>query len=422
MRMLVIILVQASLGYITYDESTFRSFHIANKGFLCFKNYQRTQTVRFKDSFENIPKVILIPELFDILTETVNYSLEILSISERNFTLRIICSEGLVNGVHYRWLAIDDARIQVISQFNLNEFNEKAFDKVNRNAQKYFVSLISVSYKGEVNFELKVSEITESKVVVVISDPMEKLSNIISLGYQIVLGTDDMLQSFGMKETDSLNSYISEKYQLKQESWFIVPFQGFQSNSDDKMRLKKIYYSDSNFQWYEIKGVSCCCDIVDKHSPMWMSFVSTLELTSFVFGKVNIKQMVNLKTDYTDSFKAVLQGQINYIMNFGETKQVIHKDQQSIQLNIYVKCNPDEMTYIEFNYGKEQNTNSNTFIHKCNWIFNEILYSIQLIRTSIAYQELIFNIQDEKCEISQVLYNQRLIKVKLFEIIKTKID
>lgn len=66
--MILLVLLRLSLGYITYDESTFRSFTVINKGFLCFNNYERTQLVHFENSFINIPKVILIPDLFDIPT------------------------------------------------------------------------------------------------------------------------------------------------------------------------------------------------------------------------------------------------------------------------------------------------------------------------------------------------------------------
>ncbi|CAD8123910.1 unnamed protein product [Paramecium sonneborni] len=409
------------LGFITYDESTFRSFHLINQGFICFQNYQRTQMIRFRDSFEQIPKVILIPELFDIPTETVSYNLEIMSISEKNFTLKIKCTDGVVNGIHYRWLAIDDARIQVINQFNINEFEEKTFDHVNGNAQHYFVSLISLSYKGQVNFEVKVSEITESKVVIGITDPTQQLQNLVSLGYQIILGTEDMLQSYGIKETDQYNAYLSQYYPLKQQSWFIIPFQGFQSYPEDRMRLRKIYYSNETYKWYEITTVGCCCYLVHKHSPLWMSFVSTIQMTPFVFGKVKIKQMKDTQTNYINTFKAKILGQNEFIMDLGETKQIIHKDSQSIFLIIFAKCNPNDIVSIKFHYGQSSNIIFHTSKYKCDQSFQEIVFSVQLVQTSIAYQELIINLSEEKFEITQILYNQLLSKVKLFEIIKTAI-
>ncbi|CAD8204338.1 unnamed protein product [Paramecium pentaurelia] len=66
--MILLTLQQISQGYIIYDQSTFRSFNVINKGFLCFKNYERTLYVNLKDSFRNIQKIILISEIFDILT------------------------------------------------------------------------------------------------------------------------------------------------------------------------------------------------------------------------------------------------------------------------------------------------------------------------------------------------------------------
>ncbi|CAD8106216.1 unnamed protein product [Paramecium primaurelia] len=417
--MIWLTLLWISQGYIIYEESTFRSFNVINKGFICFKNYERTQNVYFNDSFRNIPKIILIPELFDIPTQSVDYSLEILAVTEKYFTLKIKCSDGIVNGILYRWIAIDDQRITVISQFNIKDFQEKNFEFDNANTQIYFISLISVSYIGIVDFQVQVSGITQDKVSVMITSLDGQLSNILSFGYQIVLGTEDILQPLGMKQTDSLKAFISQQYPLKSESSFVIPLKGLQYDSINLLKFMKIYHFDESFQWYEFTAIGCCCNVAQIHEPVLINYMSTFQFTPFIFGQVQIKQVVDSKINYINSFQAQIQGNSHLITNLGETKHRIHKDNKSIFLSINVKCSSNEILLLEFYYGSNPHIDTKYFKHKCNGIFKEIFYTVQLVPTVTAYQYLIINIAEEKCEISQILYNQQQQRVKLFEIKKT---
>ncbi|CAK66301.1 unnamed protein product (macronuclear) [Paramecium tetraurelia] len=405
-----------SLGYVTYKEGTFRSFNVINKGFTCFRGYERTQDVRFQDSFKRIPKVILIPELFDIPTSTIDYSLEIVTITEQNFTLRIKCTEGQVNGIHYRWLAMDDTRISVFSQFNIKDFQDKSFDLVNPNTQNYFVSLISVSSTGAANVEIKVSEITENKFTVKITDIAGTLT---SIGYQVVLGIEGMLQQYNIQQSNINGAFIGSKLPLRSQSWFLVPYLRISYDQVNLLRYRTIFHKDQISQWYEMTAIGCCCNIEQDHQPIIIDYQTTFLFTQSKFGQVKIKSLVDSKTNYINSFKAQLQGNDNVITDLGESYYNIHKDKKSSFLTIYVLCNLNEVLSLEFYHGSGLNINSKHFQHKCNGIFKEIIYTVELVQTLVAYQKILVNIAEDKCEISQVLSNQEVQIVKLFEIKKT---
>ncbi|CAD8182102.1 unnamed protein product [Paramecium octaurelia] len=414
--MILILLLHLAQGYITYNQGTFRSFNVANKGFICFRDYERTQTVRFSDSFNRIPKVILIPELFDIPTSTIDYQLEIMAITERNFNLRIKCTVGQVNGIHYRWLAIDDTRIQVFSQFNIKDFQDISFDLENPNTQQYFISLISISSTGAADVEVKVTEITENKVTVKITD---RAGTLISLGYQVILGIDNMLEQQNMQQSNINGAFVGSKLPLSYEQWFIVPYSRIAYDQINLLRYRTIFHKDSNSQWYEMTAIGCCCNIEQSHLPISIDYQSTYFFTQYKFGQVQVKSLVDSQTNYINSFKAQLQGNNNEITALGESYYNIHKNNKSSFLNIYVKCSLNEVLSLEFQHGSGLNVNSKHLQHKCNGIFKEIIYTVELVQTLSAYQKILVNIADDKCEISQVLSNQVVQIVKLFEIKKT---
>ncbi|CAD8201461.1 unnamed protein product [Paramecium octaurelia] len=409
-------------GFITYDEGTFRAFQIVNKGFLCFGNRGKTQDIKFRDSFENIPQVILIPELFDIPGTKVDYSLEITQITLTKFTLSIKCFDGVVYGIHYKWLSIDDARIQVINNFNIKNFQQITIDHSNPNALKYLINVIAFSFTGSVNFEVKVSEINAKSLTIIISDQQNSLSNLTSLSYQIILGINDIFQIYE-KKISSLS--ISNSFPLIQWSWFLLPFQGFQHDGINALKFKKEYVLSVNSLAYEFSGgnfesyQSCCCIQTFYYIPCWMKYEHITQATPLEIGSVLIKQLFDSKVDYIQSFKVLIDGDNQIAKDSGETRIIIDEADKQPILNLHVKCTDQETVKINLIFqNSNENSITNPILHSCSGSYQEVIISFSLIPTIVAYQELIVDIQETECQISQVLTNQRQSRQHLFFIQK----
>ncbi|CAD8118549.1 unnamed protein product [Paramecium sonneborni] len=403
--------------YITYDESTFRSFQIKNKGFYCFNNMGRTQDIKFRDSFQNIPNVILIPELYDIPGSRANYNLKITEITLTKFSLSITCTEGMVYGIYLKWLAIDDARVQVINQFNIQNFEKKTFDHINSNAQKYFISVISFSFSGPVSFKVQVTEITTKNLTITITDPQNLITNLIKLSYQIILGIDEIFNQYDLLQINS--PFVSQHFPLIEKSWFIIPINGFYYDAVDRMKFKKIYHSDQSFQWFELI-TDCCCIPVGYHVPQWMKFQHITDMKPYEISQIKIKQIIDSRIDYINSFQILFEGKAEKITSLGEIMQIIDKTENDITLNIHTLCNENEQLKINLNIPLINFPNP--YILKCLDSFQEIVYSITLLPASIAFQELIFKISESECKISQLLFNYQQNVVELFSIQKLSIQ
>ncbi|CAK84031.1 unnamed protein product (macronuclear) [Paramecium tetraurelia] len=413
-----------SYGFITYDEGKFRAFQIVTGVFLCFDNKERSRDITFRDSFENIPQIILIPELFDIPGTKVDYNLEITQITLTKFTLRIKCFGGVVQGVHYKWLAIDDARVQVINKFNIRSFEQITLDHPNPNALKCLISVIAFSFTGAVNFEVKVSELNTKSLTIQITGPQNQLQYLTSLSYQIVLGINEIFEQY-QQQAISL-PYISPQFTLIQWSWFLLPFQGFQLNGINATLFKKEYALGSNSLAYQFNGgnfqsdqTTCCCLQTSKHIPQWMKFYDITDATFLEIGSVLIKQFFDSKVDYIQSFKVIIEGDYQIATDLGKTRLIIDETDTQPILNVRAKCTNQETLKINLNFqNPNENSITNPILHNCQDSYQEIIISFSLIPTQVAYQDLIVDIQETECQISQVLFNQRQIRRLLFFIQK----
>lgn len=72
------------------------------------------------------------------------------------FTTLISCHEKRVIKLEFRWYAFDDQRIEVISNFNMDDPDDKTFSIKNPNAKTGFVVLTSIHYIGPIYFLLSV--------------------------------------------------------------------------------------------------------------------------------------------------------------------------------------------------------------------------------------------------------------------------
>ncbi|CAD8094104.1 unnamed protein product [Paramecium primaurelia] len=422
--MIFITLFLFAKGFIRYDENTFRSFQITNKGFYCFNNIGRTQDIKFRDSFENIPKVILIPELFDIPGGVANYNLKITQITLTKFTLSIKCFDGVIYGIHYKWLAIDDQRIQVINQFNQKNFESLTLDHSNPYAQNYLISVIAFSFSGSVSFQVKVSEINTKSLTIIVTDLQNTLTNLISISYQIILGIDETFQQQPLALINS--PYTSQEFAFIQSSWFLLPFYGFQYDGVQEIRFKKQYFSNVNNLWYDMDvgnfqsyATGCCCMPTLWHKQSWMKFEYITEFKPYEIGYISIKYFKDSKVDYLQSFKIEIQGDIQKATNLGLTRIIIDKAEQQTNLKIHTKCYEKEtIKIILFIPNSTQNSITNPFFHSCLDSFEEVVITFTLISTSVAYQDLIVDMSETECLISQLLFNYRFSQVDLFSIQK----
>ncbi|CAD8076875.1 unnamed protein product [Paramecium primaurelia] len=149
------LLIQFVQGIITECQGEVTQFSYQVSGFNCQNGY--TSTINFPDSFSNIPKLIFHPSLFDfasISSTQPTAKIEIVSVTLTDFQIKLTCPYQRINTYNLRWYAIDDQRLIVINEFNLNPIGAKSFTFQNPNIKKAILSIVGVGYKASFDMGL----------------------------------------------------------------------------------------------------------------------------------------------------------------------------------------------------------------------------------------------------------------------------
>ncbi|CAD8103743.1 unnamed protein product [Paramecium primaurelia] len=418
--MKVYLIIHIVYGIITYDSNTITSFaYQYSGGSKCISPQQRQKTVYFSDIFARPPKIILQTQMFDLQHPYLNFTLQIMTVTTDYFILHQKCDYSVVHGIVIRWQAMDDERIQVINEFNMISLENKTYSHINPNVEEAIISLINLSYKGSIKFNIEISELTRKNVSVVITNPNDGLKNLLVLGYQVILGVKEAISNFSSIYTTA--AYTSPHYNFQDSSWLITPFIGFSYDVTANIRLNLTHYSDQQAIWYQLNsfvaGTHWQYYAPQSHQPAWLKYSFTTIYTALECRTLRITQIKERQAVFRNSFEVEIL-ETSQLFNTQDTFQIIlDKSYQLINIKIYAKCftNKSIKSYLNKCNGCLQNQ-QHQFQHNCYGAINTINFSIKLFPTILAYQELIIIISTIDCQVFQVLYNEEKSQVKLIDI------
>ncbi|CAD8130516.1 unnamed protein product [Paramecium sonneborni] len=227
MEKILIFLISAQVifPFIYYDTGLARNFdYTFDSSFNCQNDYSRTATISFSNAFENIPQVFFYLEYLDISTSEMEFYLSITTITKTSFTAIVNCRKNRIYTLQLRWFAIDDQRIEVISNFNMENPDDKTFPIKNPNAQSGFVVLTRLCYTGQIDFLLSISQITTNSVTVSITKVAGKFSNLKQIGYFVVVGIEEAFINLGLKSVTG--AFSSGSFAKQPNRWFVIALEG----------------------------------------------------------------------------------------------------------------------------------------------------------------------------------------------------
>ncbi|CAK87945.1 unnamed protein product (macronuclear) [Paramecium tetraurelia] len=155
--LLLLILTKLGSSYIYYDTGMIYDLDFEHdSSFNCQNGVSKVVTKTFSNQFEQIPQVFFTFEHIDIESSDMGFKLAITTITTTSFTLELNCYWRRAYTLILRWFAFDDQRIQVLSNFNMENPDDKTFQIKNPNAQTGFLQLTSLRYTGQIDFLLSV--------------------------------------------------------------------------------------------------------------------------------------------------------------------------------------------------------------------------------------------------------------------------
>ncbi|CAD8209511.1 unnamed protein product [Paramecium octaurelia] len=411
MLIITFLIFSIGLATISYDSNYFDDWNKdASTGFTCEKGIKLDATIAFSNLFENIPQVFITHEKIEMhwskYQNASGFNLSISDITLTNFAMHLHCQFERTYRLRIRWFAVDDQRIQVISQFNLIPPQNLSYYYANANCDTYFISITSFSSIGPTDVQLSVFFTPPNIVSLYNHYSIGKSENLISLGYQIVLGIDE----FFIKSNSilALTNYSSNVYDPNQADRVeFYPFSGMAFQ--DSFILQWLVVIDNN-------GVGTKYQINDwgaGYTPNYHNKVRMLKS----FTKLAQPIVCNFirfssKLEYRGLPRPMFSIEFtnDQTVFTASAYHTINKSISNIELKI--NCNCITGKKIKSKLFKCQNCPvSQTyyqFEHSCYGAINLLFINARFITQTNAIQELLIDITTSTCKITQLIYNQKL--------------
>ncbi|CAD8170705.1 unnamed protein product [Paramecium octaurelia] len=292
------------------------------------------QPPAFSNQFLKIPQVFFTHEFFDLEQAEMGFYLEITTITQTSFTLLIRCNKRSANSLRLRWFAFDDKRMEVISNFNQENPDDKTFSIKNPNAQTGFVALTSVHYTGLVDFLLSISKIKTNSVTVSITKVPGKFTNLKQVGYFVVVGIEEAFINLGLKKVTG--AFSSGNIPIQPNRWFAIAVQSLVYPNVNNIRLLATYSNTEttiSYNW----GTWTYAETPNSHSQIWIAYQFTkifkpLECFSI---RISRKQIFDLTVPIF--YLEILQSNKIYQTN-GNYEYYVDKSNTPFKLGIQIKC------------------------------------------------------------------------------------
>ncbi|CAD8119122.1 unnamed protein product [Paramecium sonneborni] len=414
--LILLISVKEIFPFIQYDTGLARNFdRTYDSSFVCENGYSRTATISFSNSFANIPQVFFVHEYFDQERPEMEFKLSITTITKTSFQAIIICSKKRVYSVKLRWFAIDDKRIEVINNFNMQNPDDKTFPIKNPNAQTGFVVLTSIYYTGSVDFLLSISSITINSVTVSITKVAGKFTNIKQIGYFVVVGIEEAFINLGLKTVTG--AFSSGTLAIQPNRWFALAVVGFNYPNSDNIRIQASFTNTAttiSYTW----GTWYSIETPNSHSQIWILYQFTTIFTTLECFSIRTsrKQVKDLNILPTFNLEFVQSNQI-FSAN-GNYDYSVNKLHTPLKMGIQVKCENNkkiQANFLKCNSCSIQKTNS--FNYNCFNQMNYVGFYPLFQQSSQQYNHLKISIQSSSLEIIHVVYNQVITETIIAKIL-----
>ncbi|CAD8115508.1 unnamed protein product [Paramecium primaurelia] len=409
------IFVKVIFSYIYYDTGYFQNFdYTIDSSFNCKTGYSKTDTITFSNTFENVPQVFFTLEYMEQEMAILGFKLSITTITKTSFTVQITCIQQRVYVARFRWFAIDDQRIEVISNFNMDNPDDKTFSIKNPNAQFGFIIMTSVQYAGPIDFLLQISSITTNSVTVSITKVAGKFTNLKQIGYFVVVGIEEAFINLGLKSVTG--AFSSGLITIQPNRWFAIALQGLNYPNSKNLRIRATYTNTATTTsytwgtWFEV-------ETPNSHSQIWIlyQFTTTYNPLECFSIRTSRKQAFDLSILPTFFLQLVQTNQI-YITN-GNYEYVVDKSIRPLKMNIQIKCENGKKVQAEFNKCNScsiQKTYS--FTYNCFNQMNYIGFFPLFQQAFQQYNHLKINIQSSSLEIINVVYDQAITEKTIVKI------
>ncbi|CAD8202208.1 unnamed protein product [Paramecium pentaurelia] len=397
----------SAYAQITSDSGFYAGF-TSSSDFICKDGFQTTATLSFNGQFSNTPQVFLGLELLDF-DRGIDYRLSITAITTSNFDVSINCITSIqVFAVQFSWYAIDDQRIQVINNFNMDNPDIQTFNNINPNANQGIISITSLGIQGDIDFSLSISSITPTNVQVSITKVTGKFENLKQLGYQIILGTQEAF--FETKTNSFTNPFNSGTLIQQMNRWLFLSFTGFSMNSFLKEKVIRVSLPLSyTLETFDVPFVKC------NHLISWIAYQFTTIYKAFECQSVRLSQSNDNQVSTKPSIQIDIQElKIQLVSSY---QQLIDKQMNSLNLNVYVKCQNTKKIVSQFLRCQDCAKNKyHKFSNYCNQQIDIVTYFLRYQSAQSFSKELSININSDGITITQVLYNQVKTIEKILEI------
>ncbi|CAD8068129.1 unnamed protein product [Paramecium sonneborni] len=408
-----IILIEISRETISYDSQVFNKFTWTESGFNCQNGFTKTTTIPFTNTFENIPKIIFFSTTFDYFFSTKNeVNIEILSVTLIDFSLKITCPNNKASSYKIQWYAIDDNRLEVITDLNQSPFTSKQYQIQNPNIKKGIISILSFSYTGTFNIDLSITELTYEHVIIGMSSAYQ---NLVSVSYQIILGTTEILTF--LDQVSSTSAYTSQLYNQLSNSYFIIAQMKITTS------LLNIRYSialnpTANQISYTTATWNTNAYPTNKIQPYFLKYVQEQFFTAMECFTARISKLYD-KTSNTKPPFYIQILELNKVSNSpGSEFIIIDESKLLLNINIYYKC-PSNYKKVHSQLNKCNNCSGSNKIynlnHYCHGSINSIYIYAQYSAQS-NYKEILITITNNSIIILQKLRNKIITQQNILQV------
>ncbi|CAD8127444.1 unnamed protein product [Paramecium sonneborni] len=415
--LIIFVMIKLCLTIIKFDTNYFEQWSIdITSGFLCYGGAKYDNTIQFSDSFVNIPQVFITHELFGMhWTQAYpisGFNFSISDITLTDFVIHLHCQYERNYRFKIRWFAVDDQRIQVISQFNLIPPQNCSYYYANVNCDKYFLTITSLNVIGPTDVQLDV-QFTPPNTVTVVIPYIEGFSeNLKSIGFQLILGID---QAFSQSQTiytnSNYDSLVYDPIQIDQVEFY--PFSGFAFQNQYLLELFVNSLSDGSgirYQMYEWgagytpnfhKKVRVSKSITKMFSPIlcnFLRFSQKLEFRDLPRPMFSIEFTEDQDVYISNGYRTISKSITN--------------------LNLIIKCNCITGKKIQSKFLKCENCfkKNYQFEHFCYGAINLLFINARFITQTNAIQELSIELTTNSCKITQLIYNQKYQPIVIVDI------
>ncbi|CAK67854.1 unnamed protein product (macronuclear) [Paramecium tetraurelia] len=411
--MLIITFLIFSIGLATikYDSNYYNQWNYnVQSEFVCWGGARFDATITFADTFANIPQVFITHELIDMdyrqfITSGFNLSITDITLTSKYFVMHLYCEYERGYRFKIRWFAVDDQRIQVISQFNLIPLKNLSYYYANVNCDTYFITITSFSQIGPTDVQLSVI-FTPPNIVSILSPYSPgKSENLISLGFQIILGIDEaFIQSNTILALSNYDSNIYDPNQADRVEFY--PFSGMAYVNDHLLQWVVVIDNNGVGTKYQIKDWGAGYT-TNYHRKVRMLKSFTKVFSPILCNFIRFSSKLEYRGLPRPMFSVEFTG--DQVIFTGNGYHTIKKSISNIELKI--NCNCITGKKIKSKLFKCQNCpvnqNNYQFEHSCYGAINLLFINARFITQTTAIQELQIDITATSCKITQLIYHQQ---------------